>query len=227
MRSSNNTVRNAIEGLTLTVNSVSTTPVDVTVSSSNSTIERNMQLFVDQFNKVRDKIEKETAFDLSSRSTGQLFGNPEVLRVEQTLARLITQRSFRSGRVQTLEQLGVGLDDKGKLSFNKEKFSKIIQSNPDDVKAFLTAEKTGLGARAKITLDTIVGEKNSVLVNRSQSLQRTIDLSNNRINALNTRLDRERERLLKQFYDMETNISRIRNNGSGLNQLNTQFNLNT
>jgi flagellar hook-associated protein 2 len=119
------------------------------------------------------------------------------------------------------------LDDKGKLSFNKEKFSKIIQSNPDDVKAFLTAEKTGLGARAKITLDTIVGEKNSVLVNRSQSLQRTIDLSNNRINALNTRLDRERERLLKQFYDMETNISRIRNNGSGLNQLNTQFNLNT
>jgi flagellar hook-associated protein 2 len=227
VRSSNNTVRNAIEGLTLTVNSVSTTPVDVTVSSSNSTIERNMQLFVDQFNKVRDKIEKETAFDLSSRSTGQLFGNPEVLRVEQTLARLITQRSFRSGRVQTLEQLGVGLDDKGKLSFNKEKFSKIIQSNPDDVKAFLTAEKTGLGARAKITLDTIVGEKNSVLVNRSQSLQRTIDLSNNRINALNTRLDRERERLLKQFYDMETNISRIRNNGSGLNQLNTQFNLNT
>ncbi len=220
VRSSNNTVQNAIEGLTLTVKAVSTTPADVTVSSSNSTIERNIQLFVDQFNKVRDKIEKETAFDLSTRSTGQLFGNPEVIRVEQSLARLITQRSFRSGRVQTLEQLGVGLDDKGKLSFDKEKFSKILQSNPDDVKSFLTAEKTGLGARAKITLDTLVGEKNSVLVNRSQSLQRTIDLSNNRITALNVRLDRERERLLKQFYDMETNISRIRNNGSGLNQLN-------
>ena len=221
VRSSNNTVQNAIEGLTLTVKAVSTTPADVTVSSSNSTIERNIQLFVDQFNKVRDKIEKETAFDLSTRSTGQLFGNPEVIRVEQTLARLITQRSFRSGRVQTLEQLGVGLDDKGKLSFDKDKFSKILQSNPDDVKSFLTAEKTGLGARAKITLDTLVGEKNSVLVNRSQSLQRTIDLSNNRITALNVRLDRERERLLKQFYDMETNISRIRNNGSGLNQLNS------
>lgn len=226
VRSSNNTVQNAIEGLTLTVKAVSTTPSDVTVSSSNSTIERNIQLFVEQFNKVRDKIEKETAFDLASRSTGQLFGNSEVIRVEQTLARLITQRSFRSGRVQTLTQLGVGLNDKGKLAFDKEKFSKLLESNPDDVKAFLTAEKTGLGARAKSTLDTLVGEKNSVLVNRSQSLQRTIDLSNNRINALNTRLDRERERLLKQFYDMETNISRIRNNGSGLNQLNTQFNLN-
>jgi flagellar hook-associated protein 2 len=226
VRSSNNTVQNAIEGLTLTVKAVSTTPADVTVSSSNSTIEKNLQLFVEQFNKVRDKIEKETAFDLASRSTGQLFGNPEVIRVEQTMARLITQRSFRSGRIQSLTQLGVGLDDKGKLAFDKEKFSKLLQSNPDDVKAFLTAEKTGLGARAKITLDTLVGEKNSVLVNRSQSLQRTIDLSSNRITALNTRLDRERERLLKQFYDMETNIARIRNNGSGLNQLNTQFNLN-
>jgi flagellar hook-associated protein 2 len=150
-----------------------------------------------------------------------LFGNPEIIRVEQTLARLITQRSFRSGRIQSLEQLGVGLNDKGKLVFDKEKFSKALQSNPDDVKAFLTAEKTGLGARAKITLETLVGEKNSALVNRNQSLQRTIDLSNNRINALNVRLDRERERLLKQFYDMETNIAKIRNNGSGLNQLNS------
>lgn len=170
---------------------------------------------------MRDKIEKETAFDLASKSTGQLFGNPEIIRVEQTLARLITQRSFRSGRIQSLEQLGVGLNDKGKLVFDKEKFSKALQSNPDDVKAFLTAEKTGLGARAKITLETLVGEKNSALVNRNQSLQRTIDLSNNRINALNVRLDRERERLLKQFYDMETNIAKIRNNGSGLNQLNS------
>jgi flagellar hook-associated protein 2 len=151
-----------------------------------------------------------------------LFGNPEVIRVEQTLSRFITQRSFKSGRVQSLEQLGISLDDKGKLKFDKDKFNKILQSSPDDVKTFLTAEKTGLGARAKTTLDLLVGEKNSVLVNRSQSLQRTIDLSNNRINSLNVRLDRERERLLKQFYDMETNISKIRNNGSGLNQLSTQ-----
>lgn len=226
VRSSNNIVQNAIEGLTLTVKAVSTSPADVTVSSSNSTIERNLQLFVDQFNKVRDKIEKETKFDLETRSTGQLFGNSEIIRVEQTLARLITQRSFRSGRIQTLGQIGVGLNDKGKLEFDKDKFSKALQSNPEDVKTFLTAEKTGLGARAKVTLDTLVGVKSSVLVNRSQSLQRTIELSNNRINALNIRLDRERERLLKQFYDMETNISRIRNNGSGLNQLNAQFNQN-
>jgi len=224
VRSSNNTVQNAIEGLTLTVKGVSTTPADVTVSSSNSTIERNLQLFVDQFNRVRDKIEKETAFDLASKSTGQLFGNPEIIRVEQTLSRLITQRSFRSGRVQSLAQLGISLGDKGKLTFDKDKFSKALQSNPDDVKAFLTAEKTGLGARAKVTLDSLVGERNSVLVNRSQSLQRTIELSSNRITSLNVRLDRERERLLKQFFDLESNISRIRTNGSGLNLLNSQLN---
>lgn len=219
VRSSNNTISNAISGLTLTVKGVSTESVDVTVSSSNSNIEKNIQLLVDQFNKVREKIEKETVFDLQSNSTGILFGNTEVIRIEQTMARLVNKRTFRSGRVQSLEQLGVSLDDKGRLKFDKDKLNRLLQTNGDDVKDFLTKTTSGFGDRAKEALDTLVGEKNGALVTRNQSLQRQIDLGNQRINSMNSRLDRERERLLLQFYTMETTIARIRTNGDGLSQL--------
>ncbi|MEQ1826517.1 MAG: flagellar filament capping protein FliD [Pirellula sp.] len=227
VRSSSNNFSNAISGVSISIKSVSTEPVDVTVASSNANIEKNIQLFVDQFNKVRDKIEKETTFDSQTNSTGLLFGNPEVIRIEQTMARLISQRSFRSGRVQSMEQLGVSLDDKGKLKFDKDKLNRLLQSNPDDVKDFLTKEKTGFGDRSKQALEALVGERNGLLVNRNLSLQRQIDLNNRRIESMTVRLDRDRERLLKQFYDMETNIARIRNNGSGLSQLSALSSINS
>jgi flagellar capping protein FliD len=219
VRSSTNTVDNAITGLTLSVKSASADPVDVTVSSSNSSIEKNLQLFVDQYNKVKDKIDKETAFDSTKNTTGRLFGTSEVIRVEQSLSRLINQRVAGFGKVQSLSQLGLGLDDKGKLSLDKDKLNKTLTDNPSDAKAFLTTDKTGFGARAKSVLDGLSGETNSALVTRSKSLQKQIDNSTARVTTLSARLDKERERLTKQFYDLETNISKIKNNGSALNQL--------
>lgn len=219
VRSATNSFSDAITGLTLTAKAVSTDPVDVSVSTNNNNIEKNLQLFVDQYNKVRDKIDKETSFDAEAKTTGQLFGATEVLRVEQSLSRFVQQRSFASGKIQSLEQLGVSLDDKGKLRLDKTKLTKAIDTNLADVRDFLTKEKTGFAARAKIVLEALVGEKNSVLVSRSQALQKTIESSTNRSSALSARLDKERERLSKQFYDLETNLAKIRNNGSALNQL--------
>ena len=56
-------------------------------------------------------------------------------------------------------------------------------------------------------------------MNRSKTLQKTIEISTSRSDALTVRLEREKERLTKQFYDLETNIAKIRNNGTALNQL--------
>ena len=223
VKSSSNTISNAIEGVVLTIKGTSTESVDIGVSTNNSTLERNLQLFVDQYNKVRDKIKKETEFNTETKTTGLLIGSSEVLRVEQSLSRFVNQRSFASGSVQSLQQLGISLDDTGKLSLDKDKLSKAIQRNAGDVKDFLTKEKTGFGARAKVLLESLVGIKNSTLVNRTQSVSRQIESSTDRLTNLNGRLDRERERLLKQFYDLENSIAKIRNNGSSLNQIQNLF----
>lgn len=221
VRSSTNNFDQAITGLTLTAKGVSTDPVDITVTKNYTNIEKNLQLFVDQYNKVRDKIDKETSFDATTKATGQLFGATEVLRVEQSLSRFVQQKTYASGKIQSLEQLGVSLDGKGKLQFDKTKLAKAIDTNLTEVQDFLTKDKTGFSARAKIVLDTLVGEKNSVLVNRSQTLQKTIESSNSRVNSLTARLDKEKERLSQQFYDLETNLAKIRNSGSALNNLGT------
>lgn len=219
VRSSTNKFSNVIDGIELTSKGVDTSPVEINIATTNSNIQKNLQLFVDQYNKVRDKIDKETAFDSTAKTSGLLFGSSEVLRVEQTLSRFISQKTFASGKIQSLEQLGVSLDDKGKLRLDSTKLAKAVDNNLSDVQAFLTKEKTGFSDRAKVVLDSLVGVKNSVLVNRSQVLQRNIENSTDRVTSLNARLDKEQTRLLKQFYDLETNLGKIKNNGSALGQL--------
>jgi flagellar hook-associated protein 2 len=219
VRSSNNTFNDVINGISLTTKGVDTSPVDINIATTNSNIQKNLQLFVDQYNKVRDKIDKETAFDATTKTSGQLFGSSEVLRVEQALSRFISQKTFASGKIQSLEQLGVSLDDTGKLRLDSTKLGKAVDNNLGDVQAFLTNTKTGFSDRAKVVLDNLVGAKNSVLVNRSQALQRNIETSTDRVTSLTARLDSEQQRLLKQFYDLETNLSKIKSNGSALSSI--------
>jgi flagellar hook-associated protein 2 len=219
VRSSTNNISNAIDGVVLNVKSESRDPIDVNVESSNSTLDRNLQLFVDQFNKVRDKIAKETEYNTTSKTTGILLGSSEVLRVEQSLNRFILQRTASQGGISSLQQLGLSFSESGKLELDKEKLTKAIQANPDGVKKYLTEEKTGFGARAKSLLDSLVGVDNSTLVNRTNSIQRQVEAGTARVDALNLRLERERDRLLKQFYALEESTAKIRSNTNYLSDI--------
>ncbi len=219
VQSSSNEFKQAIEGLTITAAGTSASPVQITVAKNNNTIEKNLQLFVDQFNKVVDKVKKETAFDSATQTTGQLFGSGDALRVEQAVTGLINVRTFGTGKVQSLAQLGLSLSQEGKLNFDKEKLGKIVDSNAADVEAFLTKEKTGFAARSKVVLENLVGIKSGALVVKSQSLQRRVEEGGRRVDFLNVRLGAERTRLEKQFNDMETAIAKIRSNTSAINSI--------
>ena len=71
--------------------------------------------------------------------------------------------------------------------------------------AFVAGRKTG-----------IAGEDDSLLIGRTITLQRQIDSYNDRIEFYNTRLERERERLLKYYYNLELAISKIQASQSAL-----------
>jgi len=220
IRSSSNTLDNAIQGLSIRISATDTNPVELRVEKDNSNIEKNLQLFVDQFNKVRDRLGVVASFDAASGKTGILYGSNEVLRIEQSLARMINQPVNGTGSsVRTMEQLGLSLDNEGKLRLNTSKLSRAIESDPQGVVTFLTKETTGFSARSKELLENLVGVDKGVLVSRNDTLQRRIEESNRRIEFLNNKLDRERERLLRQFIAMEEAVSRIRGSSSGLASL--------
>ena len=210
--SSTNQFDQIVDGVTLNIQGAGTSPVTIDIKSTDSSVVSSVEIFVTQFNSLRDKIEAHTFFNEENSTTGVLFGSNETLRIESELSRLVTDRFFGVGDVQSLEELGVGFDDEGRLSLDKEKLQAKFASQPEAVAQFFTDETSGFSEKASALLDTLAGEGNSLLINRADTLATKVDLNNERIDFYTARLDRQRELLLTQFYNLETVIARFQEN---------------
>ncbi len=221
--SSTNQFEDVVDGVKLELLGTSTAPVTVSVNKNTDTIAKQLKSVVDQYNKVRDKIKSDASYDESTKTAGVLFGSSSVLRVDSAFGKLFTSRVSGAGSINSLSQLGVSLNDQGRLDFDQSKLDAALANNPDAVQDFFTKPDSGFSARAKVVADSLTAVKNGALLNRSQSLQNKIDLNNGRIVNLNKTLEKQRTRLLTQFYNLETSISKIRGNLNAINSISTSF----
>jgi flagellar hook-associated protein 2 len=141
LSSSTNTFTSAVEGLSITLNGSSTETVTAAVKNDTSSIASKLQLFVDSYNRLRDKVGKYYQSDKNTK--GELFGSTETLQITSSLNRVLNNRVFANSQIQYLSALGVSISSEGKLSLDTEKFNAALASNPDAVKSFFTDENRG------------------------------------------------------------------------------------
>ena len=217
--SSTNQFDDLIDGLDVTLTGQSSDPVTVSVTQTGEGAAAAIQTFVDNYNKLREKLDTYNAFDPAAGTKGTLFGSSETLRIDTEVSRLITARYFGVGAVQSLAELGVSVDDQGKLAFDKTKFQARYAADPDAVAQFFTDETSGFAAKADAALERLVGRDNSLLVSRTLVLARQVEDTSGRLVAWDGRLERQRERLLNQFFRLELVVSRIRDSLSAIGQI--------
>jgi flagellar hook-associated protein 2 len=217
--SATNVFQDAIEGLNVTLNGSSAETVTVSATSTSSDIESAVQLFVDQYNKLRDKLASYTFFNESDNSKGTLFGSSEVLRLDSEVSRAVTQQYFATGSIRSFNELGISADDKGKLTFDKTRLQQRFVSDPEGLQEFFADETKGFATQVDKVLERLVGRNNSALVNRASTLQKQIEDATSRVNTLSASLERQRERLQNQFYNMELAISKIKSSLSSIESI--------
>jgi flagellar hook-associated protein 2 len=217
--SSTNQFTDIVGGVKLTLTGVSDTPVTITVASTDQTLVSNVKLFVDQFNKLRDKIDDLTYFDSESETSGIMMGSAATLQVETRMSRMMTSRFFGVGNLQSLEQVGLSFSEDGHLEFAELKLKDAFAAAPEAVQAFFTTDDLGFADKFNAVVETLAGEENSVLMLRNETLQKQIDNNYNRIEFFNSRLEKEEERLLTYYYKLELAISKIKSNMSVVEQL--------
>jgi flagellar hook-associated protein 2 len=216
-----NTFSNLVDGLEITLSGTSTSAVTVDVAENSESLTKQVEAFVEQFNKLRTKYDELTVFDANSNQVGLLFGSGVAIRVEQAYSRLLTAsiRSGATGTIRSLTELGLKLTETGKLSLDKEKLQAAVSANPAAVQDFFTNTTNGFSKQAKGVSDSLAGVENGTLISRNKSLQTTIEQNANRISGLDLRLSKQRERLLKQFYGMEQAISKLQQSVSSINSI--------
>jgi flagellar hook-associated protein 2 len=217
--STTNQFKSVLEGLDVSIFGSSSDPVTVSVTQTGEAAANAIQTFVDNYNKLREKLKTYTAYDPAAGTKGTLFGSSEALRIDTEISRILTARYFGVGDVQSLGELGVAIDDQGRLALDQSKFLTRYAADPDAVVEFFTNETAGFAVKADAVFERLVGRDNSALVNRGITLNRQVENNNERLSNWDRRLERQRDRLTNQFYQLELVVSRIRNNLTSINQI--------
>jgi flagellar hook-associated protein 2 len=214
--SSDNSFDEILPGVELTIQAPSEETIIVDVAQSQESITTAVQDFVDAFNSIRENLDTVTAFNEEDFTTGILFGTTAALRVESDLNHILSGRFFGVGRFTSLNAIGLSFDDKGKLQFNSAKFDEAYAEDPAALEEFFTDETFGLSAKLQTAIEQLAGEENSLLSSRAETLADSIETNSDRIAFMDERLERERERLLTMFAQLESTIASMQQSLSAL-----------
>lgn len=217
--SSTDSFDGVLPGVKLTLTEASQKVVTVDVTKNNDGLSKQLSTIIDQYNKMHDKLSELTSFDPVKFTTGSLFGSSEALRIDLAFGQLFSGTHSGAGSIRSISELGVSFDENGKLSLDKDRLQSALDRDPDAVKKFLSDKDKGFSTIAKKVADSLAGTEHGALIKKSETLQSKIDLNSDRIESFNKRLDNQRERMLKQFYDMEAAIAKIQSNMSSIQKI--------
>ncbi|MGE3776944.1 MAG: flagellar filament capping protein FliD [Pirellulaceae bacterium] len=208
-----------VDGVRLTINAPSDKQQTITVErTADSTISK-IKLFVEQYNKLQDKIREVASFNPENSQAGVLFAKGEILQIDLGFGSALTSRYFATGSIQSFAEVGLSVDSGGDLEFDEQKFRDRHGANAAAVEQFFTTASTGAAARIDAAAERLAGRDSSVLLNRATALQRMIDTHQRKITAMNTTLERQREQMLKEFSQLELVIAKMQTNLSSISRL--------
>lgn len=217
--SSTNTFDGIVEGVTVELKQATGEPVTVNVQNDSAAAGTAIGGFVEAYNSLRSSLADLTSFDAETQTTGLLFGRGETLRLDTDLSRVLLSTFRVEGEFSSLQEVGISLKSDGTLTFDQTRLTRALRDSPDSVEKLFRTPETGVVARISAMIDQLAGEEKSLLGARSEAIQSNITSNEQRIDTLSARLDRERERLLLDFIQLEDTIALLQSNNTFLESI--------
>jgi flagellar hook-associated protein 2 len=190
-----NSVTDAIQGVTLTLNNLSSVPVTLTVAPDTASVNTSLGKFVTAYNDLYSAMKNSSAYKSGSSLEGDAM-----LRDLQAQMRNIANNTVSGGTLTTLEDAGLSYTTTGTLQLDSAKLKAAMAKNFGDVVNLFTsatgyATKFDQFATQALAFDgTIATKTNSI----NQSIKNISD----QISSLETRL----ARLEKQYRTTYSNL---------------------
>lgn len=241
--SRDNTLTEAIGGVTINLLKPSDTPVDITITRNDDAIVSTVNSFVESFNGLIDEIDKYDTYDAETNERGLLLGDGAIGSIRSRLFSMLSGSvSGVTGQFRFLSQVGLTVGAGGKLTFNETRFRAAMDADPQDVQSLFTAtqiteaqeilpgvtiglpgtttlQSIGFGRRFADLIDQMSNSIDGTLARRASGIDTQIEQANRRIVQLNTLLASKRERLERQFAAMETALAELQSQNAALTNL--------
>lgn len=225
LSSASNTVKDAIEGVTLTLKAPQSQEaldnaetVNLDVSQDKAGVKKSITDFIDAYNKMLDSVNALTNVTSVGGDDGEplaaaLVGDSSVRSFMSAMRSELGSPAAGEG-IRILADLGISTQRDGKLGVDSDKLDKALGDNFEQVNNFFTGEQ-GLMARLdnKIKPYTNTG---GILENRTKALQNTLSGVDDQRESLTLRLGKLESRLFAQFNAMDALVSQMSSTSSFL-----------
>ncbi len=202
-----NTIGDAIDGVTLTLVAESTTAVTLTVSKDEAAVRGAIDTFVSSYNSLTETLASLSAFDAAGGSNGVLLGDATLRAVQRIIREGVAARYGATGSIRHLTDLGITTGADGKLKIDSTTLDAALAGGLDDVAAYFSGDQ-GLAGTLAGKLDAYASSS-GVIESRIDSLGERVDDVNDRRAALERRMSSLEERLLRQFTAMDRIVSEL------------------
>ncbi|WKW44162.1 flagellar filament capping protein FliD [Kosakonia cowanii] len=227
---SSNTITDAPEGVTLTLNKLTTgTPETLSVTKDNAPMTAAIQAYVDAYNSLQTTIGNQTKYtavdqgsDKQSNSNGDLLGDGTLRNIQTRLRSQLSASQSGNDSFAVLSQLGITQDVSGKLTVDSTKLEKALNEKSADVVTFLSGDgkTTGFATQASNLLKDILGSKGSIQ-NATDGINKTLKRLDTQYKAVSDQITATMARYKTQFTSLSQLVSSMTTTGNYLTQ---QFN---
>ncbi|MES1227373.1 MAG: flagellar filament capping protein FliD, partial [Armatimonadota bacterium] len=147
LTSATNQVSTVIPGATINLLKKNSTAT-ISLSRDVTQIKSAITSLQNSFNSMVANAKSSTSYDSASQTSGPLFGDQTVQTIQQSLNNLLFSTQG-SGTFTNLTQIGIGIDQDGKMSIDDTKLSNALSNNLSGVMNLLTA--TGSTSDAQLS----------------------------------------------------------------------------
>jgi flagellar hook-associated protein 2 len=218
IHSSSNTFTGLTTGLDVTIADGTPAGTAATVTSARDATSASSALggLVSSANDILSQIDKLTAYNAATKTSGALSGDPAVRALRSKIVDTVTRAADGS----SMASLGVQTDRDGKLVFDATKFATAYASDPGTVATKLgtpgTATTPGFAARlaavAKFASDSTTGTLTTDILGRQSSVTNMQD----GIAAWDLKLESKHDSLQKIYTSLEVTLGKLQNQSSWL-----------
>lgn len=215
IESASNTLTDVVPGVTLTLNQVTSTPVEVKIAADQEQVQKNIQAFVDSYNALAKTLASTTRY-VSGGVSGVLQGDSTTIGIQRVLRSMVSSVSTGSS-YSRLTDVGLEQQADGSLKLNQTKLTSALADLSNLQKLFTTnngdSTTNGFGLKFKDFSDGLIAFDGTV-TNKSTAIQGAITRNSSEQDKVNDRAARIEKQLRQQYSALDVKMSQMNSLGS-------------
>ena len=211
--SESNTLANVLDGMTLTLNKVTTAPVQLTAAQDNTSMRKALDTFVTAYNDLNKLLADQTKYDAGTKAAGGLQGDSAAVGIRAQMRAMVGSTGGVSTMFTRLSDIGFDVKLDGSLTLSDTKINNALANLAETKKLFANTDllvpgNNGIANQMRALADRLIGVDGTVST-RSEGLRKRIDLNQDRQDLLSDRIAAVEKRLRAQYTALDKTMGQL------------------